>query len=116
MKEISFLKTQWLNILVGAITLVAAFVILFQVVTVEPAATATNEIVRLAIIAVLFFTCSVIWLLNAVISYNALRVEQLQKRIEILEACAITDIVEESPKYYVVKRRLGPDKEVPNGN
>ena len=111
MKEISFWKTQWLNILVGAITLVAAFVNLFQVVTVDPASAATNEIVRHAIIAALFFTCSIVWLLNAVISYNALRVEQLEKRIDILENRAITDIEEESPKYYVVKRKLGPDKE-----
>jgi hypothetical protein len=50
-------------------------------------------------------------LLNAVISYNALRVEQLEKRIDILENRAITDIEEESPKYYVVKGKLGPDKE-----
>jgi uncharacterized membrane protein len=111
MKEISFWKTQWLNILVGAITLVAAFVNMFQVVAADPAAAATNETLRHTIIAALFVICSIVWLLNAVISYNALRVEQLQKRIEILETCAVTDIIEESPKHYVVKRRLGPDKE-----
>ena len=111
MKGISFWKTQWLNILVGAIMLVAAFVSLFQVVTTDPVAAATNETLGHIIIAALFFTCSIVWLLNAVISYNALRVEQLQKRIEILETCAVTDIIEESPRHYVVKRRLGQDKE-----
>lgn len=40
----------------------------------------------------------------------ALKVEQLQKRIEILETYAVTDIIEEPPKYYIVKRRLDPDK------
>ena len=39
-----------------------------------------------------------------------LAVEQLQKRIEILETYAVTDIIEEPPKYYIVKRRLDPDK------
>ena len=107
---ISFWKTQWLNILVGAIMIVAAFVNLFQIVIVDPASTATNEIVGHFIITVLFFMCSVVWLINAVVNYNALKVEQLQKRIEILETYAVTDIIEESPKYYVVKRRLGPDK------
>ena len=107
---ISFWKTQWLNILGGAITLVAAFVNLFQVVILDPAATMTNEIVWHFIVAALFFMCSIVWLINAVINYNALRVEQLQKRIEILETYAVTAIIEESPKYYVVKRRLGPDK------
>ena len=110
-KEISFWKTQWLDIVVAAIMLVAAFINLFQVALADPTASATNETLRHAIIAALFFTCSIVWLLNAVINYNALRVEQLEKRIEILENCAITDIVEESPKYYVVKRRLGPNKE-----
>lgn len=111
MKEIRFWKTQWGNILVSVITLVAAFVNLFQVITVDLTAATTNEIVKHAVIATLFLTCSVIWLLNALINYNALRVDQLQKRIELLECCAITDIEEESPKHYVVKRRLGPDKE-----
>lgn len=111
MKEISFWKTQWLNIFVGAILLVVAFVNLFQVVIADPAAAVTNETLRHIIIAVLFFTCSIIWLLSAVISYNALRVEQLQKRIELLEAMAITEIEEVSKNNFIVKRRLGPDKE-----
>ena len=64
-----------------------------------------------AILAAIFFTCMTIWLLSALINYNALKVEQLEKRIEALETRAITDIEEESPKYYVVKRKLGPDKE-----
>ncbi len=108
---ISFWKTQWWNLVVAAIMLVAAFVNLFQVVFTDPAASATNGIVYHVIMVVIFFTCMTIWLLTAVINYNALKVEQLEKRIDILENRAITDIEEESPKYYVVKRRLGPDKE-----
>ena len=111
MKEISFWKTQWLAIVVAAVMLVAAFIKLFQVALADPAASATNEMVCHAIMAAIFFTCMTIWLITAVINYNALKVEQLERRIEILETCAITEIVEESPKHYVVKRRLGPDKE-----
>ena len=111
MKKISFWKTQWLDIVIAAIMLVAAFVNLFQVALADPAASATNEMVSHAVMAAIFFTCMTIWLLIAVINYNALKVEQLEKRIDILENCAITDIEEESPKYYVVKRKLGPDKE-----
>ena len=108
---ISFWKTQWWNLVVAAIMLVAAFVNLFQVVFTDPTASATNGIVYHVIMVVIFFTCMTIWLLTAVINYNALKVEQLEKRIDILENRAITDIEEESPKYYVVKRKLGPDKE-----
>ena len=111
MKKISFWKTQWLDIIVAAVMLVAAFVNLFQVALADPVASATNEMVSHAILAAIFFTCMTIWLLSALINYNALKVEQLEKRIEALETRAITDIEEESPKYYVVKRKLGPDKE-----
>lgn len=111
MKEISFWKTQWWNIVVAAIMLVAAFVNLYQIAFTVPTAIATNEIVNHAIMATIFFTCMTIWLLTAVINYNALKAEQLERRIDILENRAITDIEEESPKYYVVKRKLGPDKE-----
>ena len=109
----SFWKTQWWNILVATVMLVAAFINLFQVASADPAASTTNEIVHLvhhAIRAAVFFTCMTVWLLGAVINYNALKVEQLERRIDILENRAITDIEEESPKYYVVKRKLGPDK------
>ena len=111
MKEISFWKTQWGNIVVATITAVAAFVNLFQITFTDPAANATNEMVRHAIMVAILFICTIVWLINAVINYNALKVEQLAKRIDILETRAITDIEEESPKYYVVKRKLGPDKE-----
>ena len=111
MKEISFWKTQWCNIVVAAVMLVTAFVNLFQATFADPATIATIEIVSHAIMTAFCFTCMTIWLLSAVINYNALKVEQLEKRIDILENRAITDIEEESPKYYVVKRKLGPDKE-----
>ncbi len=109
MKEISFWKTQWWTLVVAAVMLVAAFANLFRVAFTD--VLTLNEIVNHVIMAVIFFTCMTIWLLTAVINYNALRVEQLQKRIEILETCAITEIVEESPNHYIVKRRLGPDAE-----
>lgn len=111
MKEISFWKTQWWNLVVAAVMLVTAFINLFQIAFTIPAAPATVEIVNHAIMATFCFTCMTIWLLTAVINYNALKVEQLERRIDILENRAITDIEEESPKYYVVKRKLGPDKE-----
>ena len=95
MKKISFWKTQWLDIIIAAIMLVAAFVNLFRVAFADPAAIATNEIVSYAILAMIFFICMTIWLLTAVINYNALKVEQLEKRIDILENRAITDIEEE---------------------
>ena len=111
MKEISFWKTQWGNLVVAAIMLVGVFVNLFQATFADPEAVATIEIVSRAIMTALLFTCMSIWLFIAIINYNALKVEQLEKRINTLENRVITDIEEEFPKHYVVKRKLGPDKE-----
>ena len=110
-KEISFLKTQWFNLLIGTLWMTGAFIAFYELAVIDPATTATVEIVKLAFLSCFDFMLAFILVFTAVINYNALRVEQLQKRIEILETCAITAIVEESPKHYVVKRRLGPDKE-----
>jgi hypothetical protein len=41
------------------------------------------------------------------------RIYDLEKRIEALETRAITDIDKVSNNNYMVRRRLGPDKDVP---
>jgi hypothetical protein len=110
-KEISFWKTQWHPILWGIIFLVLGFVYFFRLAFIDPTEIATVEIVRLAFLAVFDFMLVTLYVLLALIDYNVLKVGQLEKRIDILENCAITDIEEESPRYYVVKRKLGPDKE-----
>jgi len=99
-KEISFWKTQWFSMVVAFIAIATGFVYLIGAVSiVEP------------VLSLFWFLISEVWVITALVDYNNLRIKKIRDRIEVLEYCAITDIVEESPKHYVVKRRLGPDKE-----
>ena len=104
MKEISFWKTQWVSILVSIIDFIIA-IILFVYGTI------IKTDLSLYIIAVLWFISGAVWATSALINYNNMCISRLQERIIYLEAFAITDIDEESPNHYVVKRRLGPDNE-----
>ena len=93
----SFWKEHWFDMLVGTICLVMAIVFMF----VEDAGFA----------ALAYSIASFIWFAGAYIGYNRDCIKALAKRVADLEASALTDIEEESPNYYMVKRRLGPDKE-----
>ena len=104
-KEISFWKTQWFNMTVAFIAIATGFAFLIRaVLTVEPE-------VELFFLSLFWFLISEVWVITALVDYNNLRIKKIQDRIERLENCAITEIVEESPNHYVVKRRLGPDME-----
>ena len=104
-KEISFLKTQWFSLTVAFIAIAAGFVCLIRaVLTVEPE-------VEVFFLSLLWFLISEVWVITALVDYSNLRIKKIQDRIERLENCAITEIVEESPNHYVVKRQLGPDVE-----
>lgn len=55
------------------------------------------------------FSCY--WIACAMWEHHIDKIKTLERKVKRLENCAITEIVEESPNHYVVKRRLGPDKE-----
>ena len=95
----SFCKEQWLDLLFSAVCFVVAIVLLF--IPVE----------GIIFGFILYLISGLYWLAVAFIHYGYKRIEALAKRVADLEAEAITDIDEESPGYYMVKRRLGPDKE-----
>jgi hypothetical protein len=104
-KEISFWKTQWFSMTVAFIAIATGFVYLIR------AASLVDPEVELFFLSLFWFLISEVWVITALVDYNNLRIKNIQDRIERLENCAITDIVEESPNHYVVKRRLGPDME-----
>lgn len=104
-KEISFWKTQWFNILVGALCLLVAFTFIIR------AALSEVDVGGNCLAAFIWTISSAVWIVTALADYNNLRIKKLQDRVDALEYCAITEIVEESPNHYMVKRRLGPDKE-----
>jgi hypothetical protein len=92
----SFFKTQGLRILVSLLSLVLAIIYLV-------AGDGFNGIYWLL--------SSVVWMSLANTGYNEECIKVLLKRIEQLENRAITDIDEISRNNFMVRRRLGPDKE-----
>ena len=92
-----FLKSQWPNIIFGIAALALAIVNLVQ---------------EDDLMAVAWTLSSVVWFIMANINYNEERIKALEKEVEQLKNRAITDIEEEQPNYFIVRRKLGPDKEV----
>ena len=95
---ISYWKTQWFNICFGFINLGIAIYNLTQ----------GDKFMCLC-----WVVSALLWLITARVSYNNDRIEALEERVKELENQAITDIDKVSENNYMVRRRLGPDSEVP---
>lgn len=104
-KEISFWKTQWFSMVVALIAIAAGFVYLIRAMSI------VDPDVRLFYLSLVWFLIAVVWVIIALVDYINLRIKNLQDRIERLESCAITEIEEVSKNHFIVRRRLGPDKE-----
>jgi hypothetical protein len=63
------------------------------------------EVLFLCISLALYFLTDYLW------GKQTTKIAELEKKVKNLENCAITNIEEESPNHFIVKRRLGPDKE-----
>ena len=92
----SFWKKCWFEIIISIIFFVAAIVLV-----------CFGQILS----GVIYLVSGLSWYFCALTSYHTEQIKALAYRVAELEAEAITDIDEESPGYYMVKRRLGPDKE-----
>lgn len=92
-----FLKSQWPNIIFGIAALALAIVNLAQ---------GDN------LMAVAWTLSCVVWFIMANINYNEERITRLESEVEQLKNRAITDIEEKSTNHFIVRRKLGPDKEV----
>jgi hypothetical protein len=107
---VSYIKTQWFRLLVGFVSLIYALTFAFA-----PAGPDTIEGLNLDIgnmaSFLIWFINSLVWLIMSIVNYHDKCIDKLNKRIEALESRAITDIDEVSKNNYMVKRRLGPDKE-----
>lgn len=79
-------------------------VVLYTIVLTYNMATWVEVILLFSSIALYFFA-------DYLCSKQAAKITELEKKVKNLENCAITDIEKESPNHYVVKRRLGSDKE-----
>lgn len=91
-----FLKSQWPNIIFGSAALATAIIALVQ----------GDELM-----AVAWTLSCVVWFIMAHINYNEERIKVLEREVEQIKNRAITDIEEKSANHFIVRRKLGPDKE-----
>ena len=115
MKKVSYIKTQWFRLLVSLASFTYALVIIFTSENAVMTDSLENMYIGIKdLTGCLSWTLTgVVWLVMSFIEYNSDRIEQLEKRIDILEQRAVTDIDKISDNNFMVRRRLGPDKDVP---
>jgi hypothetical protein len=112
----SYLKTQWFSILMSLVGLVLAIVYIlvpFDLSTPE----GIKEYIQNLYVSCMFMATAIGWSLISRVDYNKMCLTDLYKRVETIEQKAVTDI-DTTPKanHFVVRRRLGPDKDVPYPN
>lgn len=110
---VSYWKTQWFRVLIASVHLGLALFYMFQPAPDTSTLEGLNALTSNMFSATVQVTCFFVWLFMSFIEYHADCIKALEKRIEILEDSAITDIDKTGPNDYMVRRRLGPDKNVP---
>lgn len=108
----SYFKTQWGRLLMALICL-----IMFIVYAFKPTDWTTPEGIQdsvgVAVGMVVWLLGCCIWGVMSFIDWHDKCVESIEKRLNTLEQRAITDIDKISYNNFMVRRRLGPDKNVP---
>ena len=117
--EVSYIKTQWLRLLIAIAFFVVACVYAFSPAADTSTLEGVYQDIKTSFNFFMYFLNSMIWAIMSFIDYHDKcrdkmneRIYDLEKRIEALETRAITDIDKVSNNNYMVRRRLGPDKDV----
>ena len=117
---VSYIKTQWFRFLLGCIFTVIALVYLFQPASELGTLEGLEQDLRNEIHCVTWFVSALIWFIASMVDWNSdnnkaadKRISELEERVKLLETRAITDIDKVSTNHFMVRRRLGPDKDVP---
>lgn len=110
---VSYWKTQWWRIVMALMCLVPCIVIVCTSTATADSVEGLTELMSELFSFYSWFFASCIWLVMSIVDHNSDCIAKLNKRIEALEARAITDIDKVSDSNYIVRRRLGPDEDVP---
>ena len=110
---VSYFKTQWWRIIISFFCLLYAIHFMAQPAPDESTLEGVRLTSRYMCNAIAWLVNGLIWAAMSFIDWHADCICALEKRILILEDRAITDIDKTGPSNYIVRRRLGPDKDVP---
>lgn len=91
-----FLKSQWFSLCLALIALVLVII---------------NMVQGEDLMVVAWTITFVYWVVSASTMYNDERIKVLEREVEEIKNRAITDIEEKSTNHFIVRRKLGPDKE-----
>jgi hypothetical protein len=110
---VSYIKTQWWRLL-------CALLCWIPIIITACTSTATSETLEgLATLVRELITCgswmlaSCFWCIMSIVDHNSECIKKLNERIQLLESRAVTDIDKVSDNNYIVRRRLGADKDEP---
>ena len=110
---VSYFKTQWWRLVMAAMCLVPCIVIVCTSTATSDSVEGLTELMSDLFIFYSWFFASCIWLVMSIVDHNSDCIKKLNERIELLEHRAITDIDKVSDNNYIVRRRLGADKDEP---
>ncbi len=108
---VSYFKTQWWRLLCALGCLIYAGVIAYTSTAVADSVEGVYLLLGDVIRCGLWVLASCFWGIMSLISYNEDCIRELNKRVTQLENRAITEIDTLKPNHFMVKRRLGPDKD-----
>ena len=110
---VNYFKTQWWRLVIAALCFIPI------IITCCTSTATTETLEGLTEVIGEFFSCfgwflaSCCWLLTSLTSNNSDCIQKLDQRITALEYRAVTDIDKVSDNNYIVRRRLGADKDEP---
>jgi hypothetical protein len=110
---VSYFKTQWFRFALGCLFLILALIYLFQPAGDPSTLEGLQQDLKNEINTVAWLVSSLLWFALSYIDWHTQNLIQFDKRIKALETRAITDIDKIGPNHFMVRRRLGPDKDLP---
>lgn len=120
--KVIYIKTQWFRLLIATTLFIVACVYAFSPAVDTSTLDGVYQSTKTSINIIIYTLSSMSWIITSFVDYHEKCVEKmtehisdLENRIEALETRAITDIDIDKGSYnhFIVRRRLGPDKDVP---
>lgn len=110
---VSYFKTQWWRLLCALLCFIYCIVIVCTSTSEADSVEGVYMVMKDVFRFVLWFLASGSWMIVSFTSHNSDCIKKLNERIELLEYRAVADIDKVSNNNYMMRRRLGPDKDVP---
>lgn len=109
----NYIKTQWWRVLIYFFCLLYAIHFAAQPAPDESTLEGVKLTTQYMINCVSWMISALFWAYMSISNWHEDSIRELDKRVKNLENGAITDIDKTGPNAYTVRRRLGPDKDVP---